>query len=188
MEFQEQKKLIEYLPEFLQGFREYRLIFDAEQKEMDRAQMRISNLLSDLFTDTATEEGIARREKMYGIMPREDASLEERRAAVKTKEVKSLPYTVRQYREMLVAMAGSEDNFRITLDPKACVLDVKIRAGQKEERDAAALLYAVDELTRQIKPANLIYQSALFEYHNISLAAYSGAAACVRKKYIVEVI
>ena len=115
MEFQEHKRLIELLPDFLQRYREYKIILETEQIELDNIHLRISNLLSDAFIDTATEEGIAHKERMYGIIPPEGASLEERRFAVKAKESRHLPYTIRQYRDMLTAICG-EDNFKLTLE------------------------------------------------------------------------
>lgn len=137
MEFQEHKRLIELLPDFLQQYREYQVIMDAEQEELDRIQQRISDLLSDAFTDTATEEGIARREQMYHMAP-EGASLEERRLAVKTQESGLLPYTIRQYRNMLSAICG-EGTYQVDLDPQAYTLHVTLDAEQAGKNEYTLL-------------------------------------------------
>lgn len=187
MEFQEHKRLIELLPEFLRRYREYKVIMDTEQIELDNIHLRISNLLSDVFIDTATEEGIAHKEKMYGIIPPEGASLEERRFAVKAKESRHLPYTIRQYRDMLTAICG-EDNFKLTLDHNNYLLNVKVRAVKRDGRDALSLLAAVDSMTKQVIPANLVYGSALFDYHSGLHTTYSGIACSMRKHYEVEVV
>lgn len=179
MEFQEHKRLIELLPEFLQQYREYQVIMDTEQAELDDIQQHISDLLSDAFTDTATEEGIARREQMYHMVPTEGASLLERRIAVRLKESKSLPYTIRRYREMLTALCG-EGNYEILLDHAHYRMDVKVHA-ETAGREEYTLLSAVKLLTRQIIPANLVYDSAL----RISAGGrvYAGGAVSQRRTY-----
>lgn len=187
MELQEHKRLIELLPEFLQEYREFRTIMDTEQIELNQIFNRINDFLSDLFINTATEDGIARREQMYGIVPEEGAALEERRVIVKAKEAKSLPYTIRQYREMLSAMCG-EGNYKILLDPGKYSLDVKVRAVLREGRNPLQLLRSINEMTELIKPANILYNSALFDYHNTASTVYSGAAAAVHREYRVEVL
>lgn len=187
MEFQEHKRLIELLPDFLQRYREYQAIMNAEQAELDSIHQRISGLLSDVFIDTATEEGIAHRERMCGILPAENATLEERRSAVKAKENQTLPYTIRQYRQMLASLCG-EGYYQVELCASQYQIHVKVRVGRRSERDAAALLSTVDSVSRQVLPANLCYQSALFDSHTGSHTTCYGAAVCVRKQYNVEVM
>lgn len=182
MEFQEHKRLIELLPDFLQKYREYQILMDTEQTELDSIQQRISNLLSDAFTDTATEEGIAHREHMYGILPKEGASLEERRLAVKAKESGSLPYTIRQYRNMLAALCG-EGNYEVLLDHSRYLLQVKVHA-ERAGMDEYALLSAVQKLTREVIPANLVCHSVM----RISIAhqVSTGAGLCQRKRIVIQ--
>lgn len=181
MEFQEHKRLIELLPEFLQQYREYQVIMDAEQEELDRIQQRISDMLSDAFTDTATEEGIARREQMYHMVP-EGVSLEERRLAVKTQESGILPYTIRQYRNMLAAICGG-GKYQVDLDPEAYTLYVKLDAEQAGKNEYA-LLAAVRRMSRKVIPANLVYDSAL----RIPMAhqMYTGAGLSRRKRITLQ--
>lgn len=187
MELQEHKRLIELLPAHLQGFCEYQAAMSTEQKELDSIFKQADHLLSDMFIDTATLAGIEHREKMYGIVPPVGATLEARRLDVKAKESRTLPYTVSQYREMLAAMCGDE-NFKIVLEPNAYSLYVKVRAVKQEGKDPLSLLESVDAMTMQVIPANLIYGSTLFDYHEAAHTTYHGAAACMSKHYQVEVV
>lgn len=182
MEFQEHKRLIELLPDFLQQYREYQVIMDAEQEELDGIHQRISDLLSDAFTDTATEEGIARREQMYHMTPEQGASLEERRLAVKAQESGSLPYTIRQYRNMLAAICGG-GKYQVDLDPEAYTLYVKLDVEQAGKNEYA-LLAAVRRMSRKVIPANLVYDSAL----RIPMAhqMYTGAGLSRRKRITLQ--
>lgn len=152
MEFQEHKRLIDLLPEFLRKYREYRAITDTEQIELDKVHLRISDLLSDAFTETATEEGISRKERMYGMRAAENATLEDRRLAVKIKESNFSPYTIRRHREMLSAICG-EGNFEIVLEPD----DYTLRVIVSVEKGGWAVAEAVAELSKNMLPANLVY-------------------------------
>lgn len=182
MEFQEHKRLIELLPDFLQRYREYQVIMDAEQEELDCIHQRISDLLSDAFTDTATEEGIAHRERMYHMTPAEGASLKERRLAVKIKESSSLPYTIRRYRQMLDALCGDVPH-TVQVNPGEYQLKVSLEidgVGRKEQ----ALQRAIRDMSRQIIPANLVYTSAFAI--PVSGKAYTGAAVSRKRIYHLE--
>lgn len=98
-----------------------------------------------------------------------------------------LPYTIRRYREMLAAMCG-EENYLLLVLPGEYRVEVRVRAVKREEQEAETLLSAVDTISRQVLPANLIYVSALFDSHKGLHTTYHGAAVCVRKCYNVEVM
>lgn len=152
MEFQEHKRLIELLPEFLRKYREYRAITTTEQIELDKVHLWISDLLSDAFTETATEEGISRKERMYGMKTAENMTLEDRRLAVKIKESNFSPYTIRRHREMLSAICG-EGNFEIVLEPDNYTLRVIVPV----EKGGWTVAEAVTKLSKNVLPANLVY-------------------------------
>lgn len=182
MEFLEHKRLIDLLPEFLRKYREYRAIVATEQIELDNVQVQISGILSDAFTDTATESGIARKEKMYGITPREGATLEERRLAVKAKETCSLPHTIRQYKRMLSLICG-DVGFEVVLDHGRYALEVKID-GEQAGSSRLALIFAIQRLNRQMLPANLTYGHRVQE-RSVSQTS-TGAAVSQKRFYNVE--
>lgn len=182
MEFPEHKRLIDLLPGYLQEYREFREILDTEQIELDSIHLRISDLLSDTFTETATEAGIEHREKMYGIVPREGASLEERRLAVKMKETTSLPYTIRQYRELLYELCGAE-NVEITLKANEYYLGVRIRAAQPTGGENLAMLRSVNLLSKQMVPANMVYFAVLFNHFEPEHTLYTAGAVSMKRNY-----
>lgn len=182
MELLEHKRLIDLLPEFLREYREYRAIMTTEQIELDKVHQRISDLLSDAFTETATEEGITRRERMYGIVPQGGASLEERRSAVKAKEACSLPYTMRRYKDMLSLICG-DVGFEVILDRGRYALEVKID-GEQTGASRIALIFAIQRLNRQVLPANLTYEHRVQE-RPVSRTS-SGAAISQKRLYNVE--
>lgn len=61
------KKLIDYLPLFLQDIREYSGLMNAVQPEVDSLRAALAQLLADVFVDSASSSGLSRWEKSVGI-------------------------------------------------------------------------------------------------------------------------
>lgn len=186
-ELPEQRKIIDLLPDFIKQFHEFPEIMQAAQIEIDDIYLAINNLFLDAYTQSATEEGIAHREKMYGIIPNPEQTLEDRRTAVIAKEIAGLPYTIRQYRAMLEAICGT-GNCTAIVDNNNYKLNVSIRAVEREELSALALQKWIDDMTASVIPANMLYESILFETHRGKRAVYSGIGCSMRKYYGTEVV
>lgn len=184
MEQREKKPLIEYLPEFLRKYREYRYICGAEQLELDEVGQRIFQVLENRFVDSCDLKGIERLEKAYKIIPPDDAGMEARKLAIKVKKNKKLPYTYRQLESMIMGLCGA-DNCKVVLNHKEYDLFVKVRARLGNGKE---LLAAVDETVNQVKPCNLTYDSALFDYKDCSITTYTGIACSTYRRMNVEVI
>ena len=181
-ELQPHKRLLDYLPDFLQHYREYQVTTSLAQTELDVILERIDALLSDLFVDTATLSGIEHREQMYGVIPEPNATLEERRFAVKMKETTSLPYTIRQYRELLYELCGAE-NVVITLKANEYYLGVRIRAAQPTGGENLAMLRSVNLLSKQMVPANMVYFAVLFNHFGPEHTLYTAGAVSMKRNY-----
>lgn len=138
----------EYWPEILTKVREFGLIADAENAELDVLAQEIESILNDQFIETATERGIARREAILGIVPYGDDTLETRRFRVAGKWLNRLPYTYRTLQERLNALLG-EDHYVIELHKEPYTLRVLIELTVKRQFDA------VQDLLREVVPANL---------------------------------
>lgn len=68
-----------YWIEEIQDIKEFQVIAEVEDQEMVALEKHIQDLISDQFIQTATEQGIARREKMLKLVPFADDTLESRR-------------------------------------------------------------------------------------------------------------
>ena len=105
------------------------------------------NLEKDLFTGTATENGIARRENLYNIIPKDTDTLEDRRYRVLTKENSEIPYTIRSLKRKLETLCG-ENGVTIELTEEKITVKVALaRKGMYE--DTAKML-------EEIVPLNLL--------------------------------
>lgn len=180
--------IIEFLPEFIQRYREIQQITGTEQTEFDKLWELLEWALLNCFVLDADEYGIGRSETIIGITSKADDTLEERRLAVIARINESLPYSYRRLLEMIAGVC-LDSYFQAELDPALYSLKVRIRASiGTKEKDALGMLKAVDALVHRVKPCNIVYDSALFEKHSALAKVYFGSAVSVAKSYKVEVI
>ena len=109
------RKLIDYLPKVLQEITEYKTlnndVLDPEITLMWRSK---DDVFNDQFIDSMTENGVKRWEKIIGIIPKGDLTLDERKFTIITKLNEELPFTKRVLEERLLSLCG-KDNFLIEL-------------------------------------------------------------------------
>lgn len=143
-------KLIDYLPEFLRRYREYRYIFDyGDQPEITRAESSAEDLYNNMFVLSADEAGIRRYEKMLHISPAVGAEIEERRFTILAILNTQLPYSERKLQEILINLCGSA-GFVLKVDPGKYSVNVKVALKSKN------MLGTVSDTLREILPANLV--------------------------------
>lgn len=141
--------LAEYLPPFLREYKEIKAITEAENPEFARLYAEAEKVLRNEFIDTADEEGMARFEKLLGILPSKDDTLESRRARVYSRWFTELPYTLKMFVGRLAQMSGGTE-FSVTEDYE----HYRVRVETCFE-----LFGQVDELERLVElmfPCNII--------------------------------
>lgn len=145
----EDRLLVEYLPRALKEVREYRALMFGEQPEIFNLFAEIENALRNQFVSTSLAWGVARWEKILGIVPSAALGLDERKFTVLARLNERLPYTWRALGRMLGELCG-EDGFTLELDAGAYVLRVRVALAKASNfNDVAGLL-------RRVCPANLI--------------------------------
>ena len=105
----------EYWSPIVKGIVEFGEIAVAENPEFNKLAACIYRVLQESFIKTATDYGVSRWEKMMGISPTSNATLEDRKAAVLTHLNTNLPYTVPVLKQMLIGLLG-EDNFTMIIN------------------------------------------------------------------------
>lgn len=143
------KELTQYLPPI---FRELKEIKEAARIEgiiLEAQWEEVRNIIADQWIEISTERGIARREKMLGIQPFADESLEDRRFKILSKWNKKLPYTYRGLEQLLNTLCGS-DGYVMELKPNEYSLDIKIELTRKR------MLDEVRKTVQEMIPANLV--------------------------------
>lgn len=105
--------LVTYLPSFMQKYQEPVAALEAENPEFAIAWDGAHRILYNHFISTADEYGIRRFEKMLGISPAEEDTLESRRSRVQSKWFSKLPYTLRILLQKLTVLCGGT-GFKVT--------------------------------------------------------------------------
>lgn len=153
--------LISYLPPFMQKFKEIAAAFKAEDAEFKKAWEAVNSSFLDLCLLTATEFGIARREKMLGIQPKELESLDGRRFTVLSKSNVQTPFTRIMMYKQLETLCG-KGNYSIEIDYEAYTVNVLVGLVAKNSFDDVA------DLLERFIPANMVINLGLkYNRHNM---------------------
>jgi len=153
-------------PPIMQEIKEFQKIAEIEETFFKRLQQEIQNIVDDQFIQTATEKGIARRERMLKISPFADDTLETRRFRVQGTWNDKLPYTYRVLLERLDSLCGP-DGYVIELDAGQYSLNIKIELTKKRMFDE------VVRITRQMVPANIVITVELRYNQHLTLANFT---------------
>lgn len=168
------RKLINYLPHFMQDYFEMQTIMETEQFEIDHAWTETGNALANQFVQEATENGIKRWESMLGISPKDTDRLDERKFRILTKLNRELPYTLRRLEQILINLCG---NNMFSLNVNAAEYHIEIKLGVANVNNYQEV---VDTL-KKIIPANMTqWVQIMYNNHNVlaqfnhtRLAAYT---------------
>lgn len=120
-----QISLIEWIPKYLQEYRELKKIMDVENPEIKQLYDEIAILMDNLFIHTCNEDGIARFEKLLDINPDVDDTLDIRITRVLSRWTDSIPYTYKGLLRKLDILCG-EGNYEIELDNNAYTLKLDV--------------------------------------------------------------
>lgn len=156
--------IIEYVPPILAETKEFKAICAAENAEIERLRTAYLNLFADQFIQTATENGIARQEKIMGIVPKGTDTLEVRRFRLLARKQEKLPYTKWTLPEQLAALCGS-DGYSLNIDHATRKITVRVALTVKGMFDSVELL-----LLKQ-RPANMLLDLDLMYNQWLTLSA-----------------
>ena len=153
-------------PPIMQELEEFQKIAEIEELYFEQLKQEIQNIVDDQFIQTATEKGIARREKMLKVSPFADDTLETRRFRVQGLWIDKLPYTYRVLLERLDSLCGP-DGYVIELNAGEYSLNIKIELTRKRMFDE------VVRITRQMVPANIVITVELRYNQHLTLANFT---------------
>lgn len=169
-----ERKLIDYLPEVVRDFREFKGITAGQQPEFEQAWDSADSVMNNQFVLTAGNLGLSRWEAILDIVPKATDSLDDRRFRVLSRLNEKLPYTLPQLRNILETLCGA-GNYSANIDEGTYILIVKIGIAAKNNYSD------VESLLERVSPQNLIIQlSQLYNTHeelgrftHAHLAAYT---------------
>lgn len=156
--------MFEY-PEVLKSTKEFPAIYNMNDKINPAKDAE--NLEQDLFIGTATLDGIRRREKEYGIAPKDMDSLEDRRLRIIARENSRIPYTIRALRRKLETLCG-KNGFYLELEQEKIIVRISL--------ERKSMFETVCKMLDDMIPLNLLMDVRIMfnTYETIRGKPYSG--------------
>lgn len=109
-------ELLKKLPAYHRKFHEYKQISKALTPELEALLIVVDYILDSWFIETADEKGIAKQEKIAGIVPAIGDSLETRKFKLLLRMTEKIPYTDTTLEERLNSLCGGKENYSIVRD------------------------------------------------------------------------
>lgn len=166
--------ILSYLPPVLHGIKELVEIANVENKLLEATWQAIEDSFNNRFILSATEEGLARREKMLKIKVPATDSIETRRFRLLTRYQEQAPYTYRVLKQLLDSLLG-EGQYEMNRDAASKTLTVKIELTVKGQFDAVVVM--LERITPQnmVLTVELRYNqySKLTQYTHDQLSAFT---------------
>lgn len=161
------RELIDYLPDFLKEFREFKELMRAEQPEIELLWNYIDKVLNDYFIEDARESGIKRFETILSIKPKDTDSLEDRRFRIMARWNEQLPYTMNVLRMQLEKLCGA-DGYKVELKNNEYTLIVRVALVAKNNYND------VKSYLERMTPANMVIDLSLLynQYKNFKDYTY----------------
>lgn len=143
------RKLIDYLPNVLKTYTEFKALLDAEQPQMEGVWDAIYALLREAFITDETEIGAAKWEKIMNIQPLDSDSLELRNFRIQGRMLEDSKHTWRTLCNNLETLCG-KDGYSIELKHESYTLKIRVALKSKKMKDEVCIL------CERIVPLNLI--------------------------------
>ena len=142
--------LSEYLPDVLKDVKEMRAIMDSETPEIQAIWDACEDCFNDQFITEATENGVARREKMLDITPFATDTLDDRKFRLLNRYNENIPYTRRSLAALLESLCGA-DGYTLTITTATHTVEVKVALGVKKQATI------ITETLERILPYNMVF-------------------------------
>lgn len=139
-----------YLPDVLKDVKEMRAIMDAETPEVQALWAVCEDCMNDQFIAEATENGVARREKMLEIVPPATDTLEDRKLRLLSRYNENIPYTRKSLDAVLESLCGA-GGYELRIKTSAFTVDVKVALPVKKQE------VIIGETLERILPYNMAF-------------------------------
>lgn len=155
--------LLGYLPPVLRDYEELGILGQVEAYDLIQALHDVNIFYSNIFIDTADEDALRIQERQWLLAPPEDASIEDRRLAVRAR-ILSLAalYTKRSLDGVLTALCG-QDGFTLEITYERFFVHILIELKSRHQADA------VRRMLHDMLPANMVYKVDIRYNQHITL-------------------
>ena len=160
------RKLINYLPYFMQEYSEMQKIMETEQSEIDLLWNAVEDVFKDQCIQDATENGVSRWEYLLGISPKGTDTLDERKFRILTKLNAELPYTMGRLNQVLTNMCGADG---YSLEVKAEEYQILVKLALTNENNYGEVV----NILKKMVPANMTQYVQIMYNKNTVLAQFT---------------
>lgn len=143
------RQLIDYLPEILKKYAEFKEMAKVEQPQVEELWDNIDRLLLEAFVQDESEIGASKWEHIMNIEPFDTDTLEIRNLRIHGRMLEDVPYTYRFLQNQMETLCGA-DGYTMTLINDNFILKVRVSLKHKK------LIREVDNMVERITPLNLI--------------------------------
>ena len=163
----ERKRLLDFLPPFMQTFKEIIAITGTEQIWMDQADINIAQIIDNAFIETCDEYGIRKYENLLKIKPDATDTLADRKARVLIRWNNEIPYTLRVLIQKLNTCCGV-NNYELQGDLENYDLTVYTHLS------LASAIEEVEKTVDRMMPMNMHFETFNDLVVNIGGNMYGG--------------
>lgn len=160
------RQLIDYLPEILKQYAEFKEIAKAEQPQVEKLWENIDRLLLEAFVQDESEIGASKWESIMGIEPLDTDTLELRNFRIHGRMLEDVPYTYSVLRNQMDALCG-RDGYTIELKKEDYILKIRVALKSKKMKNE------VSKMVERLAPLNLILDVELRYNTHAMLAQFT---------------
>ncbi|MCI8331679.1 MAG: DUF2313 domain-containing protein [Clostridiales bacterium] len=146
--------LVSYLPPFLKEFKENTITLEAENPEFTLMWKVTDWVLYNEFVETADEYGLSRFEKLLGIFPSKEDTMDDRRFRILARYNENVPYTRKSLVSMLELLCG-KNGYQLIIDTSNFLVTVKVALTAKNQVES------IQKLLERILPCNMKFSIEL---------------------------
>lgn len=148
------RKLMNYLPLFMQTYEEIEQIMKVEQEQVEGLWDTLKGLFKETFVSDESEIGAKRWESILNITPLDTDTMQLRNFRIQSRLIEDIPFTYRTLRNQLEALCG-KDGYETILDGDHFTLHVKVALTTKK------LKKEVESICERVVPLNLFIDVVL---------------------------
>lgn len=177
----ENVNLLNYLPIFMQEYKEIKRIMESENPEFAMLWQKLREVFDNQFIEHCNEEGISKFEEMLNLHKYENDTLEIRIFRVLTYWNAKIPFTWRVLINKMNQLCGSPDNYKLDLKNNDYELHVTTQFGDAKKYDE------LNNMLKTILPANLGFNSVNILTPKVVNTLYVSVGAVTNINTLIEI-
>lgn len=168
-------------PDIITMIPDIQMIYDINDPQCEELEEALEIMDQNIFLDQMDETTIARWEKMLGITPLDDDTVEDRRFRVKAKVMEKLPYSFRVIVHRLDTLCP--DGYIMTISTDRTSIQIKLVLKSKK------MIEDVGDLMEELLPLNMIYDVSIIwnQYQTLARFTHKQLASRTHKQIREEV-